>query len=155
MKQYLAWAALALAAGAHAQVNISEPWVRGTVPAQKSTGAFMRIQAEQDVRLVAGATPVAGVVEIHEMAMDGDVMKMRQLKDGLPIAKGATAELKPGGYHVMLLELKQPLTAGETVPLTLTFEDASHTRFTREVQAPVRPLNAGNAPMHPASAAEH
>jgi len=146
MKQYLALAALALAAGAHAQANISEPWVRGTVPAQKATGAFMRIQAEQAVRLVGAASPVAGVAEIHEMAMDGDVMKMRQLKDGLPIAQGATVELRPGGYHVMLLELKHPLTAGETVPLTLTFEDAAHNRFTREVQAPVRALNAGHMP---------
>ena len=155
MKQYIALAALAFAAAAHAQVNISEPWVRGTVAAAKATGAFMRIQAEQDVRLVAGASPVAGVVEIHEMAMDGDVMKMRQLKDGLPIAKDTTAELKPGGYHVMLMELKHPLAAGETVPLTLTFEDAAHNRFTREVQAPVRALNPGHMPAHGASAAQH
>jgi len=141
--RHFLWAALAFAAaGAHAQANISEPWVRGTVPAQKTTGAFMRIQAEQDVRLVAVDSPVAGVAEIHEMTHDGDVMKMRQLKDGLPIAKGATAELRPGSYHVMLLDLKQPLTAGQTVPLTLTFEDAAHQKFTREVQAPVRPLNA-------------
>jgi copper(I)-binding protein len=141
-RQFLALAALLVAAAAHAQATISDPWVRGTVPAQKATGAFMRIQAEQDVRLIAAASPVAGVAEIHTMALDGDVMKMRQLKDGLPIAKGATAELRPGGYHVMLLELKQPLTPGQTVPLTLTFEDAERHRFTREVQAPVRPLGA-------------
>ncbi|MCB2038907.1 MAG: copper chaperone PCu(A)C, partial [Ottowia sp.] len=80
--------------------------------------------------------------EIHEMAMDNNVMRMRQLKDGLPIAKGAQAELKPGGYHVMLMALKQPLTAGEQVPLTLTFEGPDKKTFTREVKAPVRALGA-------------
>ena len=105
--------ALLAAVAAHAQVTITDPWVRGTVAAQKATGAFMHIKADEDVRLVSGTSPVAGVVEIHEMAMDGNVMRMRELKGGLPIAKGADAELKPGGYHVMLMALKQPLAAGE------------------------------------------
>ncbi|WOP15230.1 copper chaperone PCu(A)C [Ottowia sp. SB7-C50] len=148
----LTLAALVLAsasASAHAQVTVSDAWVRGTVPQQKATGAFMHIAAEQDVRLIAGASPVAGVVEIHEMAMEGNVMKMRELKGGLPIAKGATAELKPGGYHVMLMDLKQTLKGGETVPVTLTFEDAvSKKTFTRELMAPVKALGGATSGPH-------
>lgn len=128
------------AVAVQAQVRIADPWVRGTVPSQQATGAFMTIQAEQDVRLISGASPVAGVVEIHEMTMEGNVMKMRELKGGLPVAKGATAELKPGGYHVMLMDLKQPLTAGQNVPITLTFQGADQKAFTRQVDAPVRAL---------------
>ncbi|MDO5690946.1 MAG: copper chaperone PCu(A)C [Pseudomonadota bacterium] len=138
-------AALLLAGAAQAQVTIHEPWVRGTVPQQKATGLFMRIDAAQDVRLVSGQTPVAGIVEVHEMAMEGDVMKMRQLKDGLKIAKGHAMNLKPGGYHIMLIDLKQPLKGGDTVPVTLTFEDiASKKLFTQEVKAPVTALGTGN-----------
>lgn len=137
---------LLLAAAAHAQVTIQDPWVRGTVPQQKATGLFMNIDAAQDVRLVAGQSPVAGVVEIHEMVMEGNVMKMREVAGGLPIGKGRTMNLKPGGYHVMLMDLKQPLKGGETVPVTLTFEDvASKKRFTQDVKAPVTALGAGNA----------
>ena len=137
-------AALALCASAFAQeVAISAPWVRGTVPQQKATGLFMNIEAAQDVRLIGAATPVAGVVEIHEMKVDEQgVMRMRELSGGLPIAKGQTVELKPGGYHVMLMELKQPLKGGDTVPVTLTFEDtAAKKQFTRQIQAPVTELS--------------
>ena len=70
-------AALALAAAANAQVTVKDPWVRATVPQQKATGAFMQLTAAQDVKLVAGSSPVAGVVGIHEMVMDNNVMKMR------------------------------------------------------------------------------
>ncbi len=139
-------AALAIAAAVHAQVSVSDPWVRATVPQQKATGLFMHIDATQDVRLVAGESPVAGVVEIHEMAMEGDVMKMREVAGGLEIAKGRTMSLKPGGYHVMLMDLKQQLKGGDTVPVTLTFEDlASKQRFTQELKAPVQALGAGKA----------
>ena len=149
-----ALASLAIAAAAHAQVTVSDPWVRATVPQQKATGLFMQIDAAQDVKLITGQSPVAGVVEVHEMVMDGDVMKMRELKGGLEIAKGRTMSLKPGGYHVMLMDLKQQLKGGDTVPVTLTFEDiASKKRFTQEVKAPVAALAAGNAaPAAPAGA---
>ena len=119
-----ALSALIFCAAASAQVTITDPWVRGTVPQQKASGLFMQIDAAQDVRLIGGSSPVAGVVEVHEMAMEGDVMKMRALKNGLEIAKGRTMALKPGGYHVMLMELKQPLKEGETIDLTLVFEKA-------------------------------
>ena len=121
-------------------ITVSDPWVRGTVPAQRATGAFMRLQADQDLRLVAASSPVAGVAEIHEMVMQDKVMKMRRV-DGIALGKGKPLELKPGGYHVMLMDLKQPLKAGEQVPLTLTFEGAAKGKtITKQVQATVQSL---------------
>ncbi|MCX7663158.1 MAG: copper chaperone PCu(A)C [Tepidimonas fonticaldi] len=137
-----AGALLALTAAAWAQtVKIDEPWVRGTVAQQKATGAFMRLTAPEPMRLVAGESPVAGVVEIHEMAMDGDVMRMRAIP-GLALPAGRPVELKPGGYHVMLMDLKRPIAGGETVPLTLVFENAAGQRVRQEVQAKVMALGA-------------
>lgn len=134
-------------------VTIADPWVRATVPGQQATGAFMTITAHQPVRLVAGRTPVAPVVEIHEMKLVGDRMEMRAMAQGLPIAAGETAELKPGGYHVMLIDLPRPIAAGETVPLTLVFEDAKGGRHEVEVSAPAKPLGPmgprGNTPYGP------
>ena len=128
-----------------ADVTVSDPWVRGTVSAQRATGAFMRLQADQDLRLVAASSPVAGVTEIHEMAMQDNVMKMRQVP-AVELPAGKTVELKPGGYHVMLMDLKQQLKGGDTVPVTLTFEDiASKKQFTQEVKAPVTALGGGQA----------
>jgi hypothetical protein len=133
-------AVLALgAATAAAQVTVADAWVRGTVTGQKATGAFMQLKSATDTALVAAASPVAGVVEIHEMKMDAGVMKMSALTS-LAVPAGKTTDLKPGGYHVMLMELKQQLKEGETVPVTLTFEDQSGKRQTVEVKAPVRAL---------------
>ena len=131
---------------AQAQVTVKDAWVRGTVPQQKASGAFMQLTSEKDVRLVAAKSPVANVVEIHEMVMDKDVMKMRQIP-GLDLVPGRVLELKPGGYHVMLLDLKAQLKGGDLVPITLTFEDAkTKARFTQEVSAPVTALGNGNGP---------
>jgi copper(I)-binding protein len=142
----LALCLFAAASLAQAQVTIKDAWVRGTVPQQKASGAFMQLSAEKDVRLVAAKSSVAHVVEIHEMVMDKDVMKMRQIP-GLDIVPGRVLELKPGGYHVMLIDLKGQLKGGDVVPLTLTFEDAkTKTRFTQDVSAPVTALGAGNGP---------
>lgn len=132
-------------------VQVAEPWVRGTVAQQKATGAFMRLTADQPVRLVEARSPVAGVVEIHEMAMVDNVMKMRPIP-ALDLPAGKAVELKPGGYHVMLMDLKQPLAAGQNVPLTLVFETADKRRIEQAVQAPVRALGA-SMPMAPAGAA--
>jgi len=123
----------------HAQVNIVEPWVRATVPEQKVTGAFMKITSKADAKLVDARTPLAGRTEIHEMVMDGDTMKMRQIPN-LPLPAGATVELKPGGFHVMLFELTAQAKEGNTVPLTLVIE-AGGKQETVEVSAVVRPLN--------------
>ena len=136
----LALALFGAATLAQADVTVSDPWVRGTVPAQRATGAFMRLQADQDLRLVAASSPVAGVAEIHEMVMQDNVMKMRRV-DGIALGKGKPLELKPGGYHLMLMDLKQPLKAGEQVPLTLTFEGAAKGKtITKQVQATVQSL---------------
>ncbi len=124
-----------------AQVEVKDPWVRGTVPQQKATGAFMQVRSAKKARLVEIRSPVAGVVEIHEMRMEKDVMRMRAVR-GLDLPAGKTVELNSGGYHVMLLGLKQPLKAGDTVPLTLVIEGQDKKRETVEVQAPVRPLAA-------------
>ena len=144
MKKIVFSALLAWSVSAWAQtVKIEDAWVRGTVAQQKATGAFMRLTADKNVRLVSVASPVAGVVEIHEMAMEKDVMKMRAVP-ALDLTAGQTTELKPGGYHVMLMDLKQPVKAGDTVPLSLVFEDASKARFTQELKVQVKTLS-GNA----------
>lgn len=136
------------AAVAQTAVRVDEPWIRGTVPGQASTGAFMRLTPSAHARLVAARSPVAGVVEIHEMAMDGEVMKMRQIP-GLDLAGGRTMDLKPGGYHVMLMSLRQTLAGGQKVPLTLVFEDERGKRFEQEIVVPVTALGAGNAAQRP------
>lgn len=128
-----------LATCAMAQVQVTDAWVRATVPQQQATGAFMQLRATQDSRLVAVRSPLTPNAEVHEMALENDVMKMRQVP-AIALPAGKTVDLKPGGYHVMLLNLKQPVKAGDTVPLTLVFERANGQRETVEVQAPVRPL---------------
>jgi len=138
---------LAAATLVQAQVTVRDAWVRGTVPKQQASGAFMQLSAEQDTRLIAARPPVAGVVELHEMVMDGDVMKMRQIP-GLDIVPGRVLDLKPGGFHVMLLDLKGQLRGGDVVPITLVFEDARTKKtFTQEVKAPVTALGSSKMPM--------
>ena len=147
MKKFLlaSVAILALNAWAQSNVKIEDAWVRGTVAQQKATGAFMRLTAQRDARLVAASSPAAGVVEIHEMSMDQGVMKMRAIA-GLDLPAGKTVELKPGGYHVMLMDLKAPVAADQPVPLTLVFESRSGQREQVEIKAPARALNAAAMP---------
>ncbi|MFO1304102.1 MAG: copper chaperone PCu(A)C [Burkholderiales bacterium] len=143
-KSFLAGLALAiLASAAQAQVTVKDPWVRGTVTGQKATGAFMQLSSSTDAVLVAATSPAAKVVEIHEMAMDGGVMKMRAVQN-LPLPAGKTVDLAPGGYHVMLMDLAQPLKEGEKVTLTLTFADKAGKKTTQDVTAVVRPLAGGH-----------
>ena len=107
-------------------INISAPFTRATLPNAPVGGGFMTIEnsgTEAD-RLVSVSANVSGAVQIHEMAMQGDVMKMRQLKDGLEIPAGETVELKSGGYHLMLMKPAKPYVEGEKVPVTLEFEKA-------------------------------
>ncbi|MDP2018384.1 copper chaperone PCu(A)C [Hydrogenophaga sp.] len=147
MKQLLIATLLALTASAWAQapanVDVKDAWLRATVAQQKSTGAFMQLTAKADTRLVEVKSPIAGVVELHEMAMDKDVMKMRAVKAGLALPAGKQVELKPGGYHVMMMDLKGPVKAGDVVPVTLVFEGKDGQRETLVVNATARPL--GNA----------
>ncbi len=135
-------AATLFGSAAHAQVTVSDAWVRATVPQQKASGAFMQLQAAQDSRLVAASSPVTPAVEVHEMAMQDNVMRMRQVP-AVALPAGKPVALKPGGYHIMLLNLTRQLKEGDTVPLTLVVEDAAGKRQTVAVSAPVRALNAG------------
>ena len=123
-------------------VKVTGGWVRSTVAGQKGSGAFMKITATEGVRLTGVASPVAGVAEVHEMKMDGDVMKMRAVPV-LELPAGSTVELKPGGYHLMLMDLKQSLTVGSTVPVTLMFRDAKGAERRVEVKLPVAAVAPG------------
>jgi copper(I)-binding protein len=125
---------------AAAQVRVTDPWVRATVPQQQVSGAFMQLSSSRAMRLVEVRSPVAGIVEIHEMAMDQGIMRMRPVP-GVDLPAGKTVELKPGGYHVMLIDLKKQLKEGDNVPITLVLEGKDKKRETLEVKATVRPLN--------------
>jgi periplasmic copper chaperone A len=129
--------ALLIAATAQAQVSVQDPWVRATVAGQMASGAFMTLSSAKAARVVSASSPVAGMVEIHEMKMDDGVMRMRAL-DALPLPAGQVVVLKPGGYHVMLMGLKAPIKAGDTVPLTLVVEGADKQRQTLEIKAVAR-----------------
>ncbi len=142
-------------ASAWAQVKIDNAWARATVQGQKATGAFMKITAPQATRLVGVSTPVAGVAEVHEMKMDGGVMKMRAMP-ALELPANQTVELKPGGYHLMLMDLKAPLAKDSSVALTLTFKDAKGTETRQQVTVPVTTgMPQGAMPGHAHSHGEH
>ena len=134
-----------------AAVKVESAWARATVPGQKGTGAFMNITAKDSIRLVGVSSPAAGVAEVHEMKMDGDVMKMRAVS-GLDLPAGQTVSLKPGGYHVMLMDLKAPLMKDSTVPVTLRFKDAKGVESKLDMVLPVGLAAPGAAP---SKAAEH
>jgi VCBS repeat-containing protein len=151
----LGLALLGAATAASAQTTVKDAWVRGTVAQQKATGAFMHITSAQGGKLVGAASPAAGVVEVHEMAMDNNVMKMRAVQGGLELPAGKAVELKPGGYHVMLMDLKQQLKAGDTVALTLTVEGKDGKKETVEVKAPVKQLTTQAAPAKADDHSEH
>ena len=131
-----------------AAVKVEGAWARASVPGQMGTGAFMKLTAKDGAKLVGASSPAAGVTEVHEMKMEGDVMKMRAVPT-LDLPAGKAVELKPGGYHVMLLDLKAPLAKDTTVPLTLTFKDAKGAESKLELKVPV----AARAPGNPGAAA--
>ena len=135
----------AMAGTAWGQVDVSSAWARATVPGQMGTGAFMTIVAKDGGRLIGAASPVAGVVELHEMSMENNVMKMRPIT-GLDLPAGREIQLKPGGHHVMLLDLKRPLKAGEKVKIELRLETRDGKRVTQPVEVEVRQ----GAPAHEA-----
>ena len=140
MRLLFASALLALSTMASAtDLQVDGAWVRGTVPAQKVTGAFMKITSKQDAALVGASTPLADKAEVHEMKMQGDVMKMNAIPR-LPLPAGKAVELSPGGYHIMLFGLKQPLKAGDKLPLELQIEQGGK-RETVKVDVEIRPLD--------------
>lgn len=143
------WAVSALLtcinAWAHDGLQVQDSWVRATVPGQMATGAFMQISAPQGARLLAVESSV-GTAQIHQMSMDQGVMRMSEVKSGLSIEPGQSLSLKPGGYHIMLMDLKAALSAGSSVPLTLVFKNSRGEAQRMELQVPVRtspPAGAG------------
>lgn len=131
-----AMAGLGLSALAQS-VDVQGAWARATVQGQTATGAFMTLTAKANTRLVGASSPVAGVAEVHEMVMDGGVMKMRAVAGGLELPAGKAVELKPGSYHVMLMDLKLPVQKDTTIPLTLTFKNAKGEESKTELKVPV------------------
>jgi copper(I)-binding protein len=123
-------------------VSVSDAYTRATVPGQKVAGGFLKIQNKGNTpdQLISASSPSAGDVQLHEMAMEGNVMKMRQVKD-IAVPANGSVELKPGGYHLMFLDLKGPFVAGETIPVKLKFAKSGDV----EVKLPV---NAAGAMKH-------
>ncbi len=122
-----------------AQTQVDDAWVRTTVPGQPSSGAFMRITADTDSKLLSVSSPVARDVQIHEMSMTDDVMHMGPV-ESVALPAGKTVSLDPDGYHVMLMGLVGQIKVGDQVPLTLTIESDKGVRETIEVKAPARPM---------------
>ena len=124
---------LLLAAGllvsTHAQgqapgIHAEQPWARATAPQQKVGGVYVTLTSLTDDRLMGASSPIAGRAEVHEMTMDGGVMRMREQKDGIALPAGKPVALAPGGYHIMLMDLQKPLVAGQVFALQLRFQHA-------------------------------
>lgn len=126
---------------AGAEVNVEDAWVRAAVPGQAATGAFMVLTADQDSQLLQARSAVAKGVQIHEMLMHGEVMRMQQVK-AIDLPAKQPVSLDPHGYHIMLMGLNRTVSAGDTVPITLIVKDRSGQEQAIEVQAPVMPLGA-------------
>ena len=128
--------ALSCATPALAQVTVNGAWVRATVPGQNIAGAYLKITSASTAYLVGGSSPVAKAVELHQMSLENNVMKMRPLTR-LELPAGTPVELKPGSYHLMLIDIAHPLAKGERVPIKLMVEDKSGRRQTVDVSAEV------------------
>lgn len=133
---------LCICGGAQAHVTIEEPWIRATAPGQTVAGGYMKLKSDKPSALIAVSTPLTARAEIHQMSMEAGVMKMRAIAK-IDLPAGKTVELKPGGYHLMLMNLDRPLRAGETVPITLVFEGPDKKRERVEIKAGVRDFGAG------------
>ena len=139
------------AAAQTAAVKVEGAWARATVQGQKASGAFMSLTAKEATQLVGVSSPVAGVAEVHEMKMDGDIMRMRAAP-AVDLPAGKKVDLKSGGYHVMLMDLKAPLALGSSVPVTLLFKDAKGVESKVELKVPVSATAPGGKTP---AAAEH
>ncbi|WP_397447998.1 copper chaperone PCu(A)C [Pseudomonas sp. NA-150] len=134
---------LGLSLQASAQTLVEDAWVRATVPGQPSTGAFMRITASSDSMLVDATSTAAKTVQIHQSTMKNDIMSMTPVAS-VPLPAGKVVAIQPSGYHVMLIDLKKQVKAGDEVPITLTVENAQGEQETIDVVAKGRALNAGD-----------
>ena len=122
------------------QLKIENPYARATVPGQKAAGGFMKIENKGTAdQLIAASSPIAGEMQLHTMTMDGNVMKMREVKV-IDVPANGSVELKPGGLHLMFMDIKSPLKAGEAVPVKLKFQKAGEV----EIKVPVREISAGS-----------
>jgi len=149
MKKLFAALWVCAAFTAHAQVEVSDAWVRATGQGQKATGVFMNLTAQKATRLVGVKADLTSSAEVHEMKMDKDVMKMQAVK-ALDLPAGQTVALKPGSYHVMLTDLKAPVAEDSQVVLTLLFEDAAGVKTQKEVKAVAKKMGMGgkDKPQH-------
>ncbi len=153
------FAATLIAGAAWAQpVDVQNAWARATVPGQKTSGAFMVLKSAQPLRLIGVTSPVAGIAELHEMKLDGNVMRMRGV-EALELPAAKAVELKPGGYHLMLMDLRQPLKSGSTIPLVLRFQGADkkiiEQKLVVEVRAQPPAHKSGHMEGHKDSAPMH
>ena len=130
-----------------AQVSVSDAWVRATVQEQKISGAYMTLTAAQDARLVGASSRAAGAVEIHRTSMESNTARMRRAA-AIDLPAGKSVQLRPGGYHIMLLNLKRQLKEGDSVAIRLVIEDKSGKPSRLEVKALVRPIGADSGPAH-------
>lgn len=125
------------------QLKIEHPYARATAPGQKAAGGFMKIENKGAAdQLIAASSPVAGEMQLHTMSMDGNVMKMREVK-AIDVPANGSVELKPGGLHLMFMDIKSPLKAGESVPVKLKFQRAGEV----EIKVPVREMGSGSGHM--------
>ena len=149
MKKLVAALWVCAAFTAHAQVEVSDAWVRATGQGQKATGVFMNLTAQKATRLVGIKADLTASAEVHEMKMEKDVMKMQAVK-ALDLPAGQTVALKPGSYHVMLMDLKAPVVEDSQVVLTLLFEDAAGVKTQKEVKAVAKKMGMGgkDKPQH-------
>ena len=149
MKKLFAALWVCAAFTAHAQVEVSDAWVRATGQGQKATGVFMNLTAQKATRLVGVKADLTASAEVHEMKMEKDVMKMQAVKS-LDLPAGQTVALKPGSYHVMLMDLKAPVAEDSQVVLTLLFEDAAGVKTQKEVKAVAKKMGMGgkDKPQH-------
>ena len=142
MKRWAMAAVMAMSLTAQAQrsaeVEVKSAWARPTVAGQMGTGAFMQLRSKDGARVVGASSEIAGVVEIHEMAMDGSVMRMRPIRV-LDLPPGSNVELKPGGHHMMLMDLRRPLATGEKIKVELRLETRDKKLITQPIEIEVRP----------------
>lgn len=122
---------------AQENVKVSEAWVRASAPGQDVGAAYLTLLSNTNTTLTKVESPVAGSIEIHSMTMDNGVMKMRML-DSLPLGAGKPVKLEPGSFHLMLFDLKQPLTTGQKASFTLTFKNKAGKPYTQKIELPVK-----------------
>ena len=129
-----------------ANISVTDAWVRATMPGQQVSGAYMQIQSDADARLLRASSTAIPRVEVHEMKMDGDMMRMREVQ-AIDLPKGKTVSLQPGGFHIMLMNLPKPIAAGDIIPLTLVVESGGKQQ-TVEVKAEARAMGGGDMQHH-------